>query len=420
MQLITQFGMLQNIKNVRRRAHLKNPLQTKPKHPSSQQFSLVVKKNIIKVVPVSSDDDSEEEPLQVRKNQSNNSRFKDMEVDSQYVPPRRQQNSSPEQDMDHVPGRLRNSSPKTQSLPPGTDIDDASSLFNDNLTDEEDEEDLLRNMIKEPKKFAKEPVATAPCVWSPETEYEPPSSSAMQEVLGKAVTTSIGLFLIQDVYPDVAVQESMLQNALVSVATEVGLDEMAEQLCAPDERKWRKPLADYVFNRVVHVHLDVKKHVESIILDTRPPPEFDEMVVPATDVPATEAAEVAEKPLIITKLVKIHHWSCGVGCTSTLHSMFTGPTSPGQTFLSAFSSLLDEEKYPDLEPEVPMSMLAFAATAVHFCLSKWATGSLHPGEFKGSKARSEYYKNMELLQRMQKDDMLQYHDLMSNMLTQAI
>ncbi|KAE9385109.1 hypothetical protein BT96DRAFT_950074 [Gymnopus androsaceus JB14] len=468
-------------------------------------FGLVVKKNVIKVVPVSSNDDSEEEPPQVRKDQSNNSWFKDMEVDSchQYVPPRqwnsspeqdmdhvpgrlrnvpprRQWNSSPEQDMDHVPGRLHNSSPETQSLPPGTDIDDASSLFNDNLTDEEDEEDVdgipdthsstrtrqtaPSKRIKEPKqslsnrvqKFAKEvPKFKAPALKKNEKlpvyghlkpSTSPPSvsqqlismrtqSSAMQEVLGKAVTTSIGLFLLQDVYPDVAVQEFMLQNALVSAATEVGLDEMAEQLCAPDERKWRKPLADYVFNRVVHVHSDFKKHVESIILDTRPPPEFDEMVVPATDVPVTDAAEGAEKPPIITKLVERPYIPNYTQDTSlelrggaykhpaiiaALCSMFTGPTSPGRTFLSAFFSSLDEEKYPDSEPEVPMSMLAFAATAVHFCLSKWATGLLHPGEFKRSKAWSEYHKNVELLQRMQKDDVLRYHDLMSNMLTQAI
>ena len=68
----------------------------------------------------------------------------------------------------------------------------------------------------------------------------------IQEVLGKAVTTAIGLFLIQDAYPDVALRESMLQDALVSAATEVGLEELAERLCDPDECRWRKFLCDYV------------------------------------------------------------------------------------------------------------------------------------------------------------------------------
>ncbi|KAE9403039.1 hypothetical protein BT96DRAFT_990682 [Gymnopus androsaceus JB14] len=58
-------------------------------------------------------------------------------------------------------------------------------------------------------------------------------------------------------------------------------------------------------------------------------------------------------------------------------------------------------KYPDLEPEVPMLIVALAAAAVHFCLSEWATGSLHMVEFRGDKARPEYCNNMELLQKIQ-------------------
>ncbi|KAE9393728.1 hypothetical protein BT96DRAFT_943679 [Gymnopus androsaceus JB14] len=470
-------------------------------------------KKISKVVPVSSDESEEEVPQDQRqgysqslRDKSNQSGSEDMEVDSssQYVPPRRRRNPSPDQDID-VAGRLRSSSPDIQSLPPGTDIDDASSLGatdkegDDNDDDDDDDEishrsrthsstrtrpvgsskqckedsRLKQSLSGRAQKFAQEvpkfkapalkndkvfdlllivpkPAAAAPRVWSPETEYNPPGvgqrlislraqSPKIQEVLGKAVTTSIGLFLIKDAYPDVGLRETMLQDALVSAATEVGLEELAERLYAPDERKWRKFLCDYVFNRVIHVRSDVKKRAESVILDSEypitgrlcdvacyisfitlklryvfllkapPPPQFDEVVVPPTDVPA----EGAEIPPVVTKRVERPYVPSYTKDESLeLQGVLMG----------AFSSSLDEDKYPDSEsePEVPMSMVALAAAAVHFCLSEWATGSLHTAEFKGDKARPEYRKNMELLQKIQKDHPLRYHALMSNLLTQAM
>ncbi|KAE9396673.1 hypothetical protein BT96DRAFT_1039269 [Gymnopus androsaceus JB14] len=445
---------------------------------------------------------------------SNTSGSEDIEVDpsAQYVPPRRRGKSSPDQDVD-VAGR--NSSPDAQSLPPGTDIDDASSLFNDNTTDKEEEEDdnpqisggkrkhsstrirpvasskrgredsrskqsshaqryaeeVPRFKAHAPKNDEK-PAAAAPRVWSFQAEYKAPDigqrlismraqSAKIQEVLGKAVMTAIGLFLIQDAYPNVALQESMLQDALVSAATEVGLEELAERLCDPDEHRWRKFLCDYVFNRVVQVCSDVKKCAESVVLDSGypitgrlcdvpcyvsfitlklqyifplkapPPPQFDEVVVPPTSVPA----EGAETPPIVTKRVERPYVPSYIkdeslelhggaykhpAIVATLRSMFSGPASPGQVLKSAFSSSLDEKEYPDSEPEVPMSMVALAATAVHFCLSEWATGSLHSTEFKGNKARPEYRKNMELLQTIRKDNPQRYHALMSDLLTQAM
>ncbi|KAE9389185.1 hypothetical protein BT96DRAFT_1003479 [Gymnopus androsaceus JB14] len=312
--------------------------------------------------------------------------------------------------------------------------------------------DMLRKFKAHAPKNDEKPAAAAPRVWSSQAEYKAPDigqrlismhaqSAKIQEVLGKAVTTAIGLFLIQDAYPDVALRESMLQDALVSMATEVGLKELAESLCNPDEHRWRKFLCDYVFNHVVHVRLDVKKCAEFIVLDSGypmrdrlcdvpryvsfitlklqyifplkapPPPQFDEVVVPPTSVPA----EGAETPPIVTKHVERPYVPSYIKDESLeLHGgAYKHPTIVA-TLRSMFSGLASPE------PKVPMSMVALAATTVHFCLSEWATSSPHLTEFKGNKARPEYRKNMELLQMNRKDNPQQYHALMSDLLTQAM
>ncbi|KAJ3751261.1 hypothetical protein DFH05DRAFT_1519404 [Lentinula detonsa] len=433
-------------------------------------------------------------------NRNQSAGAEDIDTDSQYVPPRRRSSTVQDCVQDQtLPGSLSSSSPDAPSLLSVNDFDGTTPSIFSYGGNRDNDNDMFKNFshgshthsmtrthLQQPLtgralKFAQEvpeiktaaskhnkPVAASPRSWSPETEYNPPGvgqrlislraqSPQIQQVLARAVTTSIGLFLIKDAYPDVAQREKFLHDALVSAATEIGLKKLAERLCDPNEHKWRKFLTDYVFNRVVHVRSDVKKHAESIILDSKypitgrlcdvpcyisfitlklryifplkapPSPQFDEVVV--------TPAEGAETTPIATKRVQRPHIPNYTNNESlqlqggayrhpaiitTLRSMFSGPTSPGQLLKGAFSSSLNEDQFPDSEPEVPMSMVALAAAAVHFCLSEWTTGSLHSADFRGDKARPEYHKNIELLQKIQKDNPLRYHTLMSNLLTQAM
>ncbi|KAE9400921.1 hypothetical protein BT96DRAFT_619325 [Gymnopus androsaceus JB14] len=95
------------------------------------------------------------------------------------------------------------------------------------------------------------------------------------------------------------------------------------------------------------------------------------------------------------------HSSCDTSFRSKLHLHLSLMKWSGDTPGCHQSYRVARTKYPDSEPEVPMLIVALAAAAVHFCLSEWATGSLHMVEFRGDKARPEYRNNMELLQKIQ-------------------
>ncbi|KAE9388213.1 hypothetical protein BT96DRAFT_981135 [Gymnopus androsaceus JB14] len=468
----------------------KNRLNPKSSSSSSSSWSYGEKKQRQLAESDSGSQHQDNEDIDMEDNRS-----------AQYVPPRLACHQDSSQ-RPLISGQ-RNRSPSSDglSIPPITD-DDHSSLFDigqstDDAADddengldknEEDEEEIVapkskaraRTSIKSSlkptvpgasvskaqsvraAKYAQEfpafvaPVTVlkkepaAPRIWSSEAQYVPPSpgqrliskrtqSSEIQDVLTKATATSTGLFLLEDAYPDAACQSSMLRDALALAATELGLDELAEQLCTPSERKWAKSLCDYVFNRVVHVRSEVKKAAEAVILDTRPPPEFDDVIVSGLPGPAPLPGETDKEPAtepgppkIVTKRVERVYTPDYLNVNSleltggaykhgaiiaTLRTMFSGTASPGQVLLPLFSSSLDDERYS--EPELPMSMLVLAAAAVHFCLREWSSGSHSTVDFKGDKARPEYKKHVDYLLKIQADNAVSYHVMMVELLNRA-
>ncbi|KAE9397783.1 hypothetical protein BT96DRAFT_61406 [Gymnopus androsaceus JB14] len=172
-------------------------------------------------------------------------------------------------------------------------------------------------------------------------------------------------------------------------------------------------------------------------LKARPPPEFNDVIVSGLPDPAplpgeTDKEPAAEPPKIVTKCVEHVYTPDYLDVNSleltggaykhgaiiaTLRSMFSGAASPGQVLLPLFSSLLDNERYS--EPELPMSMLALAAAAVHFCLWEWSSGSHSIVDFKGDKARPEYKKHVDYLLKIQADNAVSYHVMMVELLNRA-
>ncbi|THU89214.1 hypothetical protein K435DRAFT_781725 [Dendrothele bispora CBS 962.96] len=94
--------------------------------------------------------------------------------------------------------------------------------------------------------------------------------------------------------------------------------------------------------------------------------------------------------------------------TRALKTFFAGDKAPGVVYHDFFVSTLPNND----EKEIPMSMLAFVASVVHFSLGEWVSGSRVPQ--KANDLRSEYEKNIAVLNQIACDPR-KYHRLMADL-----
>ncbi|KAL0059744.1 hypothetical protein AAF712_013504 [Marasmius tenuissimus] len=117
--------------------------------------------------------------------------------------------------------------------------------------------------------------------WPEETEYvlaeggkRAISKSAQDEVFNalieKSATNAIALFLWECAFPEKIQQARLLLDALVMAAQELKQPAISKRLQDQSQKKYRKPLMEYVFNRVVHVRSAVRVLAATAILGTYP------------------------------------------------------------------------------------------------------------------------------------------------------
>ncbi|KAK1218960.1 hypothetical protein PQX77_018327 [Marasmius sp. AFHP31] len=125
------------------------------------------------------------------------------------------------------------------------------------------------------------PARNATDTWPSDTDYVPPGSgnrliskSAQVEpftsILEKGTSNAIALFLFDCAYPTKPMQAKLLLDALVMAATEMNAPVIVKRLQHPNQKKYRKCLAEYIFNHVVHMRGHVRDAAKSIVVASYP------------------------------------------------------------------------------------------------------------------------------------------------------
>ncbi|KAL0057954.1 hypothetical protein AAF712_015394 [Marasmius tenuissimus] len=118
-------------------------------------------------------------------------------------------------------------------------------------------------------------------MWPPETEYVPPASGArliskstqsepFASIIEKGACNAIALFLFDCAYPTKVQQAKLLLDALVMASQEIKEETIATRLRHPTQKKYRRRLAEYIFNRVVHMRGDVRSAAKTVVLASYP------------------------------------------------------------------------------------------------------------------------------------------------------
>ncbi|THU79418.1 hypothetical protein K435DRAFT_810726 [Dendrothele bispora CBS 962.96] len=201
-------------------------------------------------------------------------------------------------------------------------------------------------------------------------------------------------------------------------ANDVAQSEITTRLQHVAQKKWRKPLEEYVFNRVVHVRSGIRSASTSIVLSAYPltgricnvtdftnfirkklryiyPQEvtLSTQPRPAPSEQASTSAETSTSRSQYTDartLLTSKPSDQNPAIIAALRSLFSGTSSPGVVHRNLFRSSVDDNN----EVEIPMAMLAMVAATIHFCLGEWSSGSFVSIKFDGNVVREEYNENI--------------------------
>ncbi|KAF5346249.1 hypothetical protein D9758_014406 [Tetrapyrgos nigripes] len=216
-----------------------------------------------------------------------NSHNDEMLEDDAFVVPRSQSRASSislppagelsEDDDDEDAGRKRKSPPTEQSDAEDDGPEPKKSRVEKFLSERPQ---IVSSVTKSLQKTAI-PAEKKPVVWPEITEYTPLAAGArllskgkqpphFKALLEKASVNAVALFLFDTAYPDPKKKVQMLTDALTMASSDLQQTDIHKRLLHPAEEKYKKPLEDYIFNRVVHARGEVQKSVTSIILSAYP------------------------------------------------------------------------------------------------------------------------------------------------------